>query len=314
MKKEISLVTGGCGFIGSHLCNKLISIGHKVVVIDNLSTGKKNNQIYHKNIHYINGDINNHECVKKVFSDYELTYVFHLAAVVGVKLTIEKPLLVLEDLKGIDLLYKFSAQSKIKKFYFASSSEVYGEPFSIPQNELTTPLNSRLPYAIVKNAGEAYSIAYKDEYGLESTNLRFFNTYGPMQRSDFVVSIFINAAIANKPLEVYGDGLQTRTFCYVTDTVNCIAELINLKKNVNSINIGSEHQININQLAKEIISLTNSKSEIKYLPPLEKGDMTRRQPCNKLLNSIMGNYKFITLREGLNKTINYHLMQKNNSL
>lgn len=311
MGKTYTLVTGGCGFIGYHLCKKLLSLGHSVVVVDNLSTGSKSNEIKDSEIKYIYGDTNSLDCVNALFSGYQFTYVYHLAAVVGVQLTLSNPLLVLEDLKGIDLIFKFSASSSVEKLFFASSSEVYGEPFVIPQNEITTPLNSRLPYAIVKNAGEAYGLAHREQSSLNSTSLRFFNAYGPRQRNDFVISLFIESAIANRPLNIYGDGSQTRTFCHVEDTANCMTNLLNPSINIESINIGSDIQITINELAQKIIKFTNSSSKIQYIPSLPKGDMTRRQPCCKLLNSVLPkDYKFIEFDQGLISTIDYHLSLK----
>ena len=156
----------------------------------------------------------------------------------------------------------------------------------MPQNESTTPLNSRLPYAIVKNTGEAYALAYREETGLKSTNIRLFNTYGPRQRTDFVISIFIDAALSNKPIYIFGDGNQTRTFCFIEDTVNCITNLIDISKDIPSINIGSDNQLTINQIASEIIRLTNSNSQISiYLPSKRRHD--KKATMLKLLNSLL---------------------------
>ena len=166
---------------------------------------------------------------------------------------------------------------------------MYGEPVTIPQNEETTPLNSRVPYAVVKNVGESYCRSFQQEYGLDYTVFRFFNTYGPHQTTDFVISKFLVMALKNEPITIYGDGLQTRTFCYVDDNVEATIKALNNNKFVNDVvNIGGADVVTILDLAKLIIDITNSKSEIVFLPPLEDGDMTRRQPDNSKMIEILG--------------------------
>ena len=169
--------------------------------------------------------------------------------------------------------------SECKRIFFSSSSEVYGEPFEHPQNEHTTPLNSRLPYAIVKNVAEAYLRSYHKEYGLDYTIFRFFNTYGPKQSKDFVVKKFLNAALNNEPITIFGDGSQSRTLCYIADNIDATTNCLYKDLFVNeTINIGNSNEISMLDLAKFILQKTNSKSEIIHLPALEEGDMTRRCP------------------------------------
>ncbi|MFM7902004.1 MAG: NAD-dependent epimerase/dehydratase family protein, partial [Bacteroidota bacterium] len=159
---------------------------------------------------------------------YRFEYVFHYAALVGVKRTLENPVMVLNDITGIKNVLNLSKNTGVKRVFFSSSSEVYGEPVEFPQNEHTTPLNSRLPYAIVKNVGEAYLRSFKQEYDLAFTIFRFFNTYGPQQSNDFVMSKFITAALSNTDITIYGDGSQTRTFCYIDDNVDaCLSAFYN---------------------------------------------------------------------------------------
>ena len=191
----------------------------------------------------------------------------------------------------------------VKRVFYASSSEVYGEPVHLPQHEHNTPLNSRLPYAVVKNAGESFCRSYYQEYQLEYTIFRFFNTYGPKQSPDFVASKFIDAALKNKPITIFGDGGQTRTFCYIDDhleaTVNC---LLYNKYIDDVVNIGNDHEISVLELARTIKKITQSKSEIVHLPPLAEGDMTRRQPDIKKMQDLL-NHPFTSLEEGLQRII-----------
>lgn len=147
----------------------------------------------------------------------------------------------LNDLSGIKNILELSKNTGVKRVFFSSSSEVYGEPVELPQNEETTPLNSRLPYAVVKNVGEAFCRSYQQEYGLSFTIFRFFNTYGPRQSTDFVISKFISSALTNAPITIYGKGLQTRTFCYIDDNVDCMIKILEQNLLVNNvINIGND--------------------------------------------------------------------------
>ncbi len=231
-------------------------------------------------------------------------YVFHYAAVVGVNRTLENPVKVLNDLSGIRHLLYLAKNSGVKRVYFSSSTQVYGESFHFPQHEETTPLNSRLPYAIVKNASESYLKAFQQEYGLEYTIFRFFNTYGPRQSKDFVVSKFIAGALKNEPIEPYGGGKQTRTFCYIDDNVDACLNAFKKNLYINDVvNIGGDDEVPIVDLAKLIIKLTKSKSKIVNLPPLPEGDMTRRKPELSRMKKLLSRDP-ITLEEGLKKVLN----------
>ena len=237
-------------------------------------------------------------------NSYNFDYVFHFAAVVGVLRTQQNPLSVLDDIKGIRNVLDCSKNTSVKRVFFSSSSEVYGEPVSLPQHEHTTPLNSRLPYAVVKNVGESYCRSYQQEYNLNYSIFRFFNTYGPNQSTDFVVARFLAAALKNQDITIYGDGLQTRTFTYVDDTIDtCLACFYNDKYVNDVINIGSDQLFTILDLARIIIAMTNSNSKIIHLSPLKDGDMTRRQPDNSNMKTVLDR-PLITLEEGLRKMIN----------
>jgi UDP-glucose 4-epimerase len=230
---------------------------------------------------------------------YNFDYVFHFAAVVGVIRTQENPIDVLNDIEGIKNILNLSKNSTVKHVYFSSSSEVYGEPVELPQNEHRTPLNSRVPYAVVKNVGECFFRSYWQTYQLPYTIFRFFNTYGPNQSTDFVVARFLASALKNKDISIYGDGSQTRTFTHVDDTVNVCNSIFENKLLVNDvINIGNDELMTVKELAELTIQLTQSKSKLIYLPPLKEGDMTRRQPDNSKMREIL-NRKLISVEEGI---------------
>jgi UDP-glucuronate decarboxylase len=300
------LVTGGAGFVGSALSEKLIKdTENYVVIVDDLSTGcfSKLPDLPNKNWRFIKADVNNYNDLSQVMFANQFEYVFHYAAVVGVERTQLNPYKVLNDIQGFKNILDISKNTGVKRVFFASSSEVYGEPVSLPQNEHTTPLNSRVPYAVVKNVGEAFLKSYHKEFGLDYTIYRFFNTYGPKQSPDFVMSRFIAKALKNEPITIYGDGLQSRTFCFIDDNVDaCLrAAYDNLIVN-DVVNIGNDNEITIIDLAKEIIRITNSKSELVYLPPLPEGDMHRRLPDISKMKMLL-NRPLTTLEEGVHKIL-----------
>ena len=301
------LISGGAGNIASALASRLAEDSENhIIIIDNLLTGTTAKVPNAANVKFIKADVNNYNDIVPVFGRYNFDYVFHYAAVVGVKRTLENPIMVLNDIEGIKNILTLSKNSGVKRVFYSSSSEVYGEPFEIPQNENTTPLNSRLPYAIVKNVGEAFFRSYYQEYGLEYTIFRFFNTYGPNQSEDFVIPKFLRAALNNDPIEIYGDGSQTRSFCYVDDNVDTCVKTLTSNSCINDVlNVGSDIEISILQLAKEIIAISGSKSEIVHLPALEEGDMTRRCPDNSKMKSIL-NRDLISLRDGINRLIAFY--------
>jgi nucleoside-diphosphate-sugar epimerase len=303
MSKKI-LITGGAGFIGSSLADAMLKKGnYEIVLVDNLLTGRMENLPSHPDCRFIKSDVNIYNDIAPVFLAFRFDFVFHYAAVVGVKRTLDNPVMVLDDLKGIRNVLDLSKNTGVKRVFFSSSSEVYGEPVHLPQHEHTTPLNSRLPYAVVKNVGESFCRSYQQEYGLEYTLFRFFNTYGPKQSPDFVISKFIDAALENKDITIYGDGSQTRTFCYISDNATACINAMEKDLFVNDVvNIGNDETYTILELAEVIIKLTKSKSKLVHLPPLPEGDMTRRQPdifnMKKLLNR-----EFLTLEAGLKEIL-----------
>ena len=304
--KHTILITGSAGNIGSALANKLLTRSNTVVIaVDNLSTGHRSKlpDSSLPNFIFIKADVNRYEEISAIFFRYKIDFVFHFAAVVGVERTLEYPISVLEDITGIKNVLALSKSTGVNKVFYSSSSEVYGEPVALPQNEHTTPLNSRLPYAIVKNIGEAFCKAYYEEHGLDYTVFRFFNTYGPDQSTDFVIPRFVEAALAGRDLAVNGDGLQTRTFCYIDDNVDTMLAILdgNLLSN-DVINIGSNQEITIKELAECIIDMCKSNSKLIHLPALKEGDMSRRLPDTKKMNSILKR-DLVTLESGILKLI-----------
>jgi UDP-glucose 4-epimerase len=301
------LVTGGAGNVASALVSRLAADKNNfIVIVDNLSTGSIKKVPKLSNVTFIKADVNSYNDIVPIFGRYNFDFVFHYAAMVGVKRTLENPILVLNDIDGIKNVLSLSKNSGVKRVFYSSSSEVYGEPFEVPQNENTTPLNSRLPYAIVKNVGEAFFRSYYKEYGLEYTIFRFFNTYGPNQSDDFVVPRFLRSALKNEPIYLYGDGLQTRSFCYVDDNVEtCVKALLNNRCINDVINVGSDKEQTIKSLAETIIKLTLSKSEIIHLPPLEEGDMARRCPDTSKMKQVLGR-ELVSVEDGILKLVEYY--------
>lgn len=304
--KTMILITGGAGFVPSSLADRLIqNPNYFVVAVDNFHTGDVNNLPKNNpaNYKFIKCDVNNWADISSIMLSYRFDYVFHYAAVVGVLRTLANPVSVLNDIDGIKNILTLSKNTGVKRVFYSSSSEVYGEPVHLPQNETTTPLNSRLPYAIVKNVGEAFLKSYEQEFGLEYTTFRFFNTYGPKQSVDFVMSKFIRMALKNEPITIYGDGSQTRTFCYIDDNLDACMNAFEKNLFVNDVvNIGNDETTPIIDLAKTIIKLTNSKSEIISLPPLKDGDMTRRQPDISKMKQLL-NRDLMGLEEGIKKVL-----------
>jgi len=306
------LVTGGAGFIGSHLCRALIGKGHNVVCFDNLSTGLKENIAdlkKKKNFVFEKGDANKRD-IEHIFERHKFDYVFHHAAVVGVKRTEENPLSVLNDINGIKNILELSRKNNVKKVVFASSSEVYGQPAEIPERE-DGIVNPHIPYAVVKLMGEKLMESYYQEYGLPTTNLRLFNVYGPNQNSTpygFVIGIFISQALAGQNLTVFGDGKQTRDFVFIEDNINAtIAAMESEKTNGQTINIGNGRETTVIELAEAIIRLTGMEGKAKpECYPEREGEIRRRCPDVTKMNKILGYKTKFSLDEGLKKTIEHY--------
>ena len=302
------LITGGAGNVGGSLARRLVmNPENYVVIVDNLLTGSKTKlpDATFKNWRFIKVNVNNRYDISSVVSCEKFDYIFHYSAVVGVQRTLQNPKMVLDDIDGVRNVLDLAKNTGVRRVFFSSSSEVYGEPVEIPQVEATTPLNSRLPYAIVKNLAEAYCRSYQQEYGLDYTIFRFFNTYGPLQSEDFVISRFISQALRNEDITIYGDGSQTRTFCYIDDNLDTTISAMENNWCVNDVmNVGSDLEISILELAKMVLKLLKSKSKLVHLPALKEGDMMRRRPEISKMLSVLGR-GLIPLNEGIYRTANF---------
>lgn len=296
------LITGGAGNVGGSLARRLaVNSENHITIVDNLLTGNRNKlpTTSNENWQFIRADINDYSEISAIMMTRPFDYVFHYAAVVGVARTIANPKLVLDDIDGLKNVLNLSKNTQVKRVFFSSSSEVYGEPVEYPQNEESTPLNSRLPYAIIKNLGETFCKSYFQEYGLPFTIFRFFNTFGPLQSEDFVVARFLRLALNDDPITINGDGMQTRTFCFIADNLDVTEQILYSGEAENSIlNVGSDEEVTIIELARLIISITGSKSKIVHLPPLKEGDMSRRRPDISKMRKILGRDP-MPLREGI---------------
>ena len=295
------LVTGGAGFIGSHLCERLISDGHAVTAIDNFSTGRASNlaSLAHSdNFALVEGSILDVSILYPLIRDVD--YVFHLAAAVGVFNIVKYPLdSLLTNIRGTENVLETAHATKTPVF-LTSSSEVYGKNISDSLKEsddriLGSPVTLRWSYSEAKAIDESLAYAYFIEKQLETRIVRFFNTVGPRQLGAYgmVVPRFVKAALSNEPITIYGDGNQTRCFAHVYDVVDAVLAIAFAENTIGKvINIGNNFEISINSLAKKIIEETSSKSEIVYVPYEEAygdgfEDMERRVPNIDLINQLV---------------------------
>ena len=297
-----ALITGGAGFIGSHLAEALLAAGHQVFVIDNLSTGSIQNiepLKAHAAFKYVVGDITNEPLLAELVDDCDV--VFHLAAAVGVKLIVEEPVRTIEtNVHGTEVVLKH-ANKKKKLVIFASTSEVYGKSTDVPFHEdadlvLGPTPKHRWAYACSKAIDEFFALAYWKERKLPVVIVRFFNTVGPRQtgRYGMVIPNFVRQALAGQPITVHGDGSQTRSFCHVRDVVGALLRLIDEPRAVGEVfNVGNSQEISIMALAERVRALTSSGSPIVTIPydqAYESGfeDMPRRVPDLSKIHGLVG--------------------------
>ena len=314
------LITGGAGFIGSHLAETYLSRGDEVFVIDDLSTGTIENIAHLKEnpkFHYTIDSVHNQPVTAELVDQCDV--VFHLAAAVGVKLIVESPVRTIEtNVKGTEVVLAL-ANKKQKRVLIASTSEVYGLSTAVPFREdgnlvMGATVKGRWSYACSKAIDEFLALAYWREKKLPTTIVRLFNTVGPRQtgRYGMVIPTFVRQALAGKPITVYGNGKQTRCFGYVGDVVDALIKLMDHKDAIGEVyNIGSSEEISILQLAEKVKELTNSDSEIVFVPydeAYEEGfeDMPRRVPDTSKVNSLVGFEAKMSLEGILNKVIDFH--------
>ena len=322
-KKNV-LITGGAGFIGSHLAEKLLAQGKKVFVLDNLSTGRKENIAHllsNKNFVFCKGDVLNKRAVKSITQGVD--EIYHLAAAVGVKNVMERPLeSLIVNIKGTEVVLD-AAEPKKTPVFIASSSEIYGKntrtPFREDEDRLYGPVqNYRWGYAFSKSVDEFLALAYFREKGLPVRIARFFNTVGPRQTGAYgmVIPRFVKSALAGEDIVVYGNGLQTRSFGYVEDVVDAVVKIMAHPKSLGDVyNIGSNEEISINELAKKIIALTGSRSKIVHIPYEEAygegyEDMMRRCPDISKIKNLIGYKPKYRLEETIKKIIEHDFPKK----
>jgi len=308
---EKVLVTGGAGFIGSHIVDSLLAKDLEVTVLDNLSSGKMKNIGQHlnkENLHFIKGDIRDDDSVKQAVRNVDA--VIHEAALVGVARSVENPFSTNEvNVTGTLNLLKASLDSGVKRFIYASSASVYGEIETLPKKE-TLPTRPISPYGTSKLAAENYCKAFFKVYGLETVSLRYFNVYGPRQTSgpySGVITVFINRLLNDEPPIIHGDGTQTRDFTDVQDAVQ--ASMLSLKcKNAvgEEFNVATGKQTTINQLAQALLNLTGKTSLQPTHTEPRQGDIKHSYADISKAKRVLGYEPKITLKEGLNALVEWY--------
>ena len=312
-----ALITGGAGFIGSHLAERLLQAGHDVVAVDNLSTGRLENLSNVKSdehFSFVQDNVRNSETMHLLIEQCDV--VFHLAAAVGVQLIVDRPVRTIEtNIHGTEVVLNIANKFR-KKVLIASSSEVYGKSEAVPFREdddtvLGSTRFSRWAYACSKAIDEFLGLAYYEQYGLPVVVIRFFNTVGPRQSGQYgmVIPRFVEWALKNEPILIYGTGQQARCFAYVGDVIDGIVALMNSPDGPGRVyNVGSTEEITIEGLADKVIELTGSKSEKKFLSyeqaygkPLD--EMMRRVPCLDRIKEIIGYEPKTTLEQMLRSVI-----------
>ncbi|MCQ1536886.1 SDR family oxidoreductase [Methanosarcina sp. KYL-1] len=298
------LVTGGAGFIGSHIIENLLKLGHEVVCIDNFDV-YYDPQLKRKNIdsfmgnelfELVEGDFRNRGLLKKALNGVE--YVFHEAAQAGVRISVEAPMKPHEiNATGTLNLLEAVLDSDVKKVINASSSSVYGKVEYLPFDE-NHPNQPVSPYGVSKLLAEHYCRVFEELYGLKTVSLRYFTVYGPRMRPDLAISIFTKAALKNKPITIFGNGEKTRDFTHVDDIVR--ANLICMEKGSGVYNIGAGNSISINELARKIIEINKSKSTIFYADPV-KGDAEHTLASSEKAWKELGWKPEVTVKEGLER-------------
>ena len=307
MQKTI-IITGSAGFIGSHLTEKLLSEGNKIIGIDNLQTGSKNNlQSFINNPNFVFVE---HDIEEPIKIGDKIDQIYHLACPAAPIHYQKDPIKTLKTaFIGTKNVLELAKQKNARILY-VSTSEVYGSPVEHPQHEQywgnVNPIGPRSCYDEGKRAAESLSFAYHNQHGIDIKVVRVFNTYGPRmaQGDGRVMPNFIQQALKNEPITIYGTGDQTRSFCYVEDNIRGLMAMMNKNEFTGPVNIGNPAEITMRSLAESIIRLTNSKSKLEF-HPLPQDDPHRRKPDISLAKDKLNWEPKIDLETGLNNTINY---------
>ncbi len=305
-------VTGGAGFIGSHLCDYLLSRGHNVTCLDNLSTGSEENVkplLANPAFKLVRCDIRDRDKIEQFFRRDKIELVSHYAAVVGVNRTLENPKEVLEvNINGTVNVFEAALKCGCRKVVNISSSEVYGNPVEVPERE-ESPKNVDLPYAISKLVTEKYAEIYFQKYGLKTVSLRLFNVYGPRQDTTpygFVVGIFISRVLQNEPPIIFGDGFQTRDFTYIEDCL--LPTVIAAESDVANgkvFNIAAGKPVTILDLAETVIDLCGKEFEPVFEPPRDF-EIRHRFADISQMRTVLGYRPRYDLKEGLKLTMDWY--------
>ena len=304
------LITGGAGFIGSHLAQRLLQKRNKVIALDNLnnyySVGLKQQNldllINTEGFTFIKGDIRNARTIKDAFQDHDPEYVIHQAAQAGVRFSVRYPKRVMDtNIIGTLNLLEACRESSVKKFVNASSSSVYGVVKYLPFDE-KHPKSPISPYGISKLAAEHYVRVFNEMFGIKGVSLRYFTVFGPRMRPDLAINIFTRAALRERPIEIFGSGKKTRDFTYIDNIIK--ATFLALKKGRGEYNIGSGTRISIQKLAQKIVKLADSESKITYSSDAE-GDMQHTQASIKKAQKDLGYEVKVDLLEGLKRYVEW---------
>ena len=303
------LITGGAGFLGSHICDRLLAEGHEVICIDNLRTGRKENVaglLARRDFAFLQQDV-----TEPFFVEGKVDAVLHFASPASPKDYLEHPIHTLK-VGGPGTYHALGlAKAQGAIFILASTSEVYGDPEVNPQPETywghVNPVGPRSVYDEAKRYAEAMTVAYQRAHGLRTRILRIFNTYGPRMRLNDgrALPTLMSQALRGEPLTVYGDGSQTRSFCYVSDLVEGIYHLLLISDPAPLLlNLGNPEQVTLRQLAQEILEISGSRSQVVF-QPLPEDDPKRRRPDVHRAQQILGWEPRVARREGLQKTLAY---------
>lgn len=310
------IITGGAGFIGSHIAERCVSEGHEVVIIDDMDDyyspvlKKKNVDYVSKfgTVTFIRGDITNLEFLMGVI-DVDVDYVFHEAAQAGVRISVENPFKPNNiNVVGTLNVLQASIDSNVKRVINASSSSVYGKVEHLPFDE-KHPTRPVSPYGVSKLAAEHYCRVFYEVYGLPTVSLRYFTVYGPRMRPDLAISIFTEKMLKNEPITIFGDGEQTRDFTYIDDIVAINMKLLDTNRADGVVmNIGSGNRISVNDLAKNLKEIVGSSSGISYAD-VQKGDAEHTLADVGLVKELIGYESSVKIEDGLKRFVKWYKQQ-----